>query len=186
VQRGVGGFHDFVFMPPVPERQLPAFYAQKVSFTAFVFTPMTLSEPCCYAMIQSRPHFPRCIAALVIALALATSGCGESASRLADSARKAGTAEQWHAWAAQVIERSRTNSSLPAEPEWPDFVRRIGAGRQLLVETNGLPLVMLVSFGGFQSIGLVIGPISYVETNAPGVPLTSKQVYPGMYVRESH
>jgi hypothetical protein len=145
-----------------------------------------VAHPDCYAMIQNRLHLPRCIAALAIALALATSGCGESGSRLADSARKAGTAKQWHTWAAQVIEGSRTNSSLPAESEWPDFVRHVGAGRQLLVETNGTPLVMLVSFGGFQSIGLVIGPSSYVETNAPGVPITSKPVYPGIYVRESH
>jgi hypothetical protein len=155
-------------------------------FSRFVAQWPAAAEFRRYAMIQSCPHFPLRIAALVIALVLATSGCGESASRLAESARKAGTAEQWHAWAAQVIENSRTNSSLPAESEWPDFVRRVGAGRQLQVETNGLPLVMLVSFGGFQSIGLVIGPPSYVETNAPGVPLTSKQVYPGMYVRGSH
>jgi hypothetical protein len=137
-------------------------------------------------MVQSRLQFTRCIGAMVVGLALVTSGCGESASRLADSARKAGTAEQWHAWAAQVLETSRTKPSLPAESEWPHFVRRVGAGRQLLVQTNGLPLVMLVSFGGFHSVGLVIGPPSYVETNAPGVPLTSKQVYPGIYVRESH
>lgn len=137
-------------------------------------------------MARRRLQFPQRIAALVCALALTTSGCGESPSRLVGSARKAGTAEQWRAWAAEVIERSKTNSSLPVESEWPDFVRRVGAGRQLLVETNGIPLVMLVSFGGFQSVGLVIGPPSYVETNAPGVSLRSEQVYPGIYVRESH
>ncbi|HZR21530.1 MAG TPA: hypothetical protein VFE51_29885 [Verrucomicrobiae bacterium] len=137
-------------------------------------------------MVQNRPHIQPSVAVLVVALTLATSGCGESPSRLADSARKAATSEQWHTWAAQVVERSKTNLSLPVESEWPDFVKPIGAGRQLLVETNGTPLVMLVSFGGFQSTGLIIGPPSYVETNAPGVPLTSKPVYPGIYVRESH
>lgn len=138
-----------------------------------------------YAKDQSRPQFLLSMAALVIGLADATSGCGESASRLVDSARRAGTAEQWHAWAAQVVERARTNSSLPGESEWPDFVLRVGSGRQLLVKTNGAPLVMLVSFGGFQSVGLIIGPPSYVETNVPGSSLASKQVYPGIYVRDS-
>jgi hypothetical protein len=77
------------------------------------------------------------------------------------------------------------NASLPPGSEWPDFVRRVGAGRQLLVETNGQPLVMLVSLAGFQSIGLVVGSLSYIESNAPGAPFTSKLVYPGIYVRES-
>ena len=139
-----------------------------------------------YAMVENRSQIQRFLAGLAVALTLATSGCGESPSRLAVSARKVATAEQWHTWAAQVIERAKTNSSLPAESEWPDFVRRVGAGRQLLVETNDPPRVMLVSWGGFQSIGLVLGPPSYIETNVPGEPITSKQVYPGIYVRESH
>src|SRR5689334_5587408 len=84
-----------------------------------------------YAVIPGWACFSRYLAVSAVAVALATTGCAPSPSSLADSARKAGTAEQWRAWATQVIERSRTNAPPPVESEWPDFVQRVGAGRQL-------------------------------------------------------
>src|SRR5262245_11973505 len=39
--------------------------------------------------------------------------------------KAAATADQWRAWAATVIERSKTNSTPLPRSEWPDFVRRV-------------------------------------------------------------
>ena len=128
----------------------------------------------------------RYAACLSLALMLVTSGCTDSVKRLADTARTAATAEEWRTWATQVIERAKTNSSPLPPSEWPQFARRIGEGWELIVETNNPPVVMLVSLGGFESIGLIIGPRSYIEMRTPGGPVISKQVYPGIYVRESH
>jgi hypothetical protein len=54
------------------------------------------------------------------------------------------------------------------------------------MDTNGPPLVMLVALGGFESIGVIIGPPSYVEVPPPQYPQISKEVYPGIYVRAVH
>jgi len=139
-----------------------------------------------YAMVHKPSNPARHIACLSLALMFATSSCTDSVKRLADTARNAATAEEWRTWAAQVIERAKTNSSPLPPSEWPQFVHRTGEGWQIMVETNNPPLVMLVSLGGFESIGLVIGPPAYTEVRTPGTPIISRRVYPGIYVRESH
>lgn len=136
----------------------------------------------------------RCVCGLVIALAIACTGCSDSVRGLANRTRKAATADAWRAWAAQVVERSRTNSMPPPPAEWPEFVRRTAVGNRtwrVVVSQSGsdtyvTPLVMLISLGGFQSIGVVIGPPEYVEIAPSQYPQISRAVYAGIYVREVH
>lgn len=45
---------------------------------------------------------------------------------------------------------------------------------------------MLYSLGGFESVGVIIGPPSYIEVASENVPQWSKQIYPGIYVRDVH
>lgn len=129
----------------------------------------------------------------MLVLALACSGCGDpSVSNLVGRTKRAATAEQWRAWAAEVIERDKTNSDPLPFSEWPDFVRRTATTSRPWevrvfradTDTNSPELVGLVALGGFQSIGVIIGPQSYVEVPPPQYPQTSKLVYPGIYVRE--
>jgi hypothetical protein len=131
---------------------------------------------------------------LAFALAMMCAGCSDhDADRLVDRTRRAATADQWRAWAAQVIERDNTNSTSLPSSEWPEFVRKTVTNdhpswevdvRHIDGNTNNPKLVMLVAFGGFQSIGVIIGPPSYVEVPPPNISQKSKQVYPGIYVRE--
>ena len=131
---------------------------------------------------------------LVVVLALACASCSDSVQGLVERTRRAGTAEEWRAWAAQVIERGKTNSAPLPRSEWPEFVRRTTADNriwQVLVDhtdtnTSSPPLVMLVALGGFESIGVIIGPPAYVEVAPPQYPQISREVYPGIYVREVH
>jgi hypothetical protein len=131
---------------------------------------------------------------LSVALAFACACCSDySADRLVDRTRRAATTDQWRTWATQVIERDKTNSTPLPPSDWPEFVRRTVTKdrpswevdiRHVDGNTNSPKLVMLVAFGGLQSIGLIIGPPSYVEVPPPQYPHKSKQSYPGIYVRE--
>ena len=76
--------------------------------------------------------------------------------------------------------------------DWPEFVRRTSSDHRAWhvqvcpVATNTPPLLVLVSLGGFESIGLIIGPSSYVEVAPPTRPQISREVSPGIYVRQTH
>ena len=98
--------------------------------------------------------------------------------------KNAATAEQWQAWAVEVLERSRTNSVLPARSEWPAFVTRLTppcTDWQLVIGRNeSTSNISLVSMGGFGSFGVDIGPATFVEPWNPNE--RSRQVYPGVYV----
>ena len=115
-----------------------------------------------------------------------------SFDKMTDRVKQA-TPEQWHAWAAHVIERSKTNSDPIPRSEWPDFARRITTtdavdNWELHVErgdSNTAPHIMLFSLGGFQSIGVDIGSSSFVKSEGPESSVAVKQIYPGVYVRRS-
>jgi hypothetical protein len=89
-----------------------------------------------------------------------------------------------------MVERSKTNSNPISRNEMPAFVRNgtpAGAnGRVALMDSNSTPLVIVARYGGFESIGVVIGPASYVETFDRVTGIISKQAYPGVYVRALH
>jgi hypothetical protein len=110
---------------------------------------------------------------------------------LVDRTRQAASAEEWQKWATQVIDRARTNSTPLPSTEWPEFVRRTGTSWKVVLGhsgegTNSSTLLMLVALGGSESIGIIIGPPSYVEVSDPHLSQTSKRVYPGIYVRTVH
>jgi hypothetical protein len=100
-------------------------------------------------------------------------------------------AEDWHALAAQLLERSKTNSASLPVSEWPvfacDIVRKVPATNwELSAETNSMsnePHATLVSLGGFQCISVDFGLPSFVETEGPQNKVTP--IYPGVYVRRS-
>lgn len=97
-------------------------------------------------------------------------------------------AADWHMWAAQVIERSKTNSTPIPKSEFPAFVRRIpekipATNWQLDIQTNDAePYVCLYSLGGFQSISLDVGSPSFTETNHPQSSYRVTAIDPGIYV----
>lgn len=119
------------------------------------------------------------------------SGCTPSVQGLADRVRSAGNAEQWHAWGSQVVERWRTNSNPITKREMPEFVQRGTPDGAQAVVGGGMdplrtPVVIVASFGGFESLGVIVGPPAYVEVGDGSRGLISRQVFPGVYVRESH
>jgi len=107
----------------------------------------------------------------VTGLTVFCTACGPSSRQLADRARAAATAQEWRTWAAQMIQYASTNSEAVPPQRWPPFVQRCLAGRstwQVLVQpaTNRQPVVSLVSLGGFDGIGIDIGPPNYVEISS--------------------
>jgi hypothetical protein len=132
---------------------------------------------------------------VVCSAVLCCSGCADrSVHRLVAKSRAAASAEEWRGWAEQVIERNKTNTSAPPYAEWPDFVKAVaddgGAWQVLTFKPSGqtnVTLVGVVRLGGFQSIGIIVGPATYVEATPPrNVPQSSEEIYPGIYVRETH
>jgi hypothetical protein len=122
-------------------------------------------------------------------------GCTDhSVDRLVAKSRAVASAEEWRGWAEQLIERKKTNTTALPFAEWPGFVKAVANdGRHWEVRTWPAPgqtndtFVGLLSPGGFQSIGIIIGPPTYVEpTPEAHVPQTSEEIYPGIYVREVH
>lgn len=123
-------------------------------------------------------------------------GCSvESADGMAKRARQAASASEWRSWAAEVSQRAITNSNELPRSVRPQFVRRFARGDdrqwQLVIDhverdTNSAPLVMLISPGGFQSIGIIIGPPNYIEVPPTDGFQISREVYPGIYVRETN
>ncbi len=144
-------------------------------------------DPCAPADLRTALY-------LLVAVIFICSGCTDASPSLVERARLSGTAEQWREWAAQVIARAETNSAPLGRSEWPKFVRdTANDGRSWHVsvgrsdgDTNGVHLVRLVSIGGFESIGVIIGPPDYVEIAPRQNPQNSTQIYPGIYVREVH
>jgi hypothetical protein len=137
----------------------------------------------CYGMnstqdvANARPLFS------LICLLFVCAGCDEYHG-LANQVRNAATAQQWQAWAVQVLERSKTNSVPPPRSEWPAFVGRLSppcSDWELWIGRNGSTSnIALVSVGGFGSFGVDIGPATFVE---PAIPSERcQQVYPGVYV----
>lgn len=131
-------------------------------------------------LMKPRPCFAFLVSA---ALRLLCFGCDDH-RRLANQASKAATAEQWHAWAADVLAHSKTNSSPIPRSEWPVFIKRLRAPCtewQLVTGRNGSTSnISLVSFGGFYSIGIDVGGPTFVEPQNPNE--RSTKVYPGVYV----
>lgn len=111
--------------------------------------------------------------------------CSDSAPGLADKVKASGTEAEWHAWAAEMIERSRTNSAPIPRTELPLFVRRAtpyGANGIVSkgMDSNRTSIVIVATYGGFQSIGVIVGPPTYVEAWDATSGLISKQVFPGV------
>ncbi|SRR6266481_766590 len=101
------------------------------------------------------------------------------------------SAKDWHTLAAQLLERSKTNSTSLPFSEWPRFARDIArkvpaTNWELSAETNSVsnePHALLVSLGGFQCISVDFGSSSFVETEHPQDKVTP--IYPGVYVRRN-
>jgi len=88
-----------------------------------------------------------------------------------------------------MIERSRTNSGRIPRTEMPLFVRQAtpeGADGIVspAMDSNETELVIIANIGGFESIGVIVGPPGYVEQS--GFGCVSKQIFPGVYVRAKH
>jgi hypothetical protein len=111
--------------------------------------------------------------------------------RVKRDVRAAASEAQWRAWARKVILRSSTNSAPIPPSDWPAFVHRLAKPPRhwevrVMKENDAGPLVCVLSPGGFESVGLIIGPPSYIELAPKGIPQTSQQIYPGIYVRDVH
>jgi hypothetical protein len=100
-------------------------------------------------------------------------------------------AKDWNTLAAQLLERSKTNSASLPFSEWPAFARDIArkvptTNWTLSTETNSIgnePHATLVSLGGFQCISVDFGSASFVEIEHPQDKVTP--IYPGVYVRRN-
>ena len=114
---------------------------------------------------------------------LVCAGCKDDTG-LAIQVKDAATAQQWQAWALGVLERAKTNSTLPQSSEWPAFVHGIkapAADWQLVLGRNGSSSnISLVSLGGSCSFGIDVGGPTFVEPPNPNEHRT--RVYPGIYV----
>jgi hypothetical protein len=129
---------------------------------------------------------------LLALLCVTLAGCGgwNDYSNLIAQAKKT-PAKDWHALAAQLLERSKTNSTSLPFSEWPAFVREIvrkvpTTNWELSTNTNSIgnePHATLVSLGGFQCISVDFGSPSFVETEDPQDKVTL--IYPGVYVRRN-
>jgi hypothetical protein len=139
-------------------------------------------------------RLPRALVAFSLALALGVCGDGKRPiERLVEKSRAAATEKEWRAWAERVIERSKTNSAYLPSSEWPGFVRSVtDDDRNWHVdvwsaeyEGTNTTFVGLLAIGGFESIGVIIGPARYIEVTAPHDRTIATEVYPGIYVRKS-
>jgi len=152
---------------------------------------LPLAEP--GSAMGDRVHTFKRLAAIA-GVACLLLGCGgwNDFSNLAAQVKKTPAAE-WHRWAAQVIERSKTNSTPVPSSEWPAFLHRIAkevptTNWQLAVEPGGSnqqSYVCFYSLGGFQSIGIDVGSASFVETNHTEAAYRVTAIYPGVYLRRS-
>ncbi|SRR5258706_4774894 len=133
--------------------------------------------------MNSTGHLSRsCRFLWLICLSLFSSGCDEYHG-LATEIRGAATAQQWQAWAAQVIERSKTNSVPPPRSEWPSFIGRLTppcTDWQLYIGSSN---ITLASIGGFGSFGVDIGAATFIEESDPNQ--RCRRIYPGVYVRHN-
>jgi hypothetical protein len=130
--------------------------------------------------MKTRAHLLRIAG---VTLVLLCAGCNDD-RRLADQAKKAATAQQWHAWAAEMLARSKTNSTPLPRSQWPAFIQQIKApctDWQLVTGRNGSTSnISLVSLGGFCSYGIDVGDSTFIEPPNPNEHRT--KVHPGVYV----
>jgi hypothetical protein len=130
--------------------------------------------------MKAQPQILRIAGATLVLLC---AGCSDD-GRLADQAKKAATAQQWSAWAAEVLARSKTNSNPLPRSQWPAFIQQIKApcsDWQLITGRNGSTSnISLVSLGGFCSYGIDVGDSTFVEPPNPNEHRT--KVHPGVYV----
>src|SRR5262245_28196639 len=112
-----------------------------------------------------------CGIGILLVFVLVSTGCNDF-SHLANQVKAAATADQWQAWATQVLERSKTNSSPPPRSEWPSFINRVHApctewelcptGR-----STGSTNISLVSIGGFGCFSVEVGTNAFSAPYAP-------------------
>jgi hypothetical protein len=129
---------------------------------------------------------------LLALLCITLAGCGgwNDYSNLITQVKKT-PAKDWHTLAAQLLERSKTNSTSLPFSEWPAFARNITkkvptTNWELSAETNTMgnePHATLVSLGGFQCISVDFGSPSFVENERPEDKVTP--IYTGVYVRRN-
>jgi len=129
------------------------------------------------------------IAAMIV-VGLVT-GCTDPLVR---QVRDAATPQQWHAWAAGVLDRygkMPTNAVGAAEvpaSALPGFFRGVRAeygGWQIYAwpASAGTPAhLFILDRGSFGSAGILVGPPTFSTTN-PDDRGKTEQVYPGVYVR---
>ena len=133
--------------------------------------------------MRTRQHRMAPLVAFLFAVLFLCAGCNDT-KRLVSQVKNAAPALQWQAWAVQVLERAKTNSSPVPRSEWPAFIASITppcTEWQLFTGRNGSTSnISLVSLGGFGSFGIDIGPASFVEPTRPDEHC--EQVYPGIYV----
>lgn len=127
--------------------------------------------------------------ALAASLLVSCGGWNDYSNLIAQT--KKTPAKDWRALAAQLLDRSKTNSTSLPFSEWPVFAREIvrkvpTTNWELITETNSMgnePHATLVSLGGFQCISVDFGSPSFVESEYPTDKVTP--IYPGVYVRRN-
>jgi hypothetical protein len=120
----------------------------------------------------------------VLAVVLVGVGCMSRSDvpALCDAV-KTSTPEELRAWAAQVSPRYGTNMTPLLQSDRPAFFSRAAlTHRAWCVVAGPDGLVQLISPGGFEGIGLVIGSEAYRETSRERS--SSYMIYDGIYVRD--
>lgn len=132
----------------------------------------------------ARVHLGTSVELAILVLILMGLGCmfRSDVPALCDAV-KTSTPEELRAWAAQVTPRYGTSMTPLLESDRPAFLARAAlAHRAWSVVSGPDGLVQLISPGGFEGIGLVIGPEGYRETSRERS--SSHMIYDGIYVRD--
>lgn len=139
---------------------------------------------------MSEAKFKLAVLVPVLLTALLVTSCDSDYDVLVKQMKQT-SPEQWHNWAKQVLEHSKTNASGMPRSEWPEFARRISAdesGNWELVVLGGdfqERFVSLIRMGGFQSFGVDFGSASFVETNSIQARYKVIKIHAGVYVRRT-
>jgi len=128
--------------------------------------------------MKTRAHLLR-IASVILLCA----GCNDD-RRLAGQAKGAATAQQWHAWAAGVLARSKTNSNPFTALAVASFHPTDQGALHRLAACYGTKRLNFEHFAGvlwrFCSYSIDVGDSTFTEPPNPNEHRT--KVHPGVYV----